>query len=266
MTKEYTSFYQQFDLEGKIAVVTGGALGIGAGIVERFAEAHADVVIADINERNSHDLLYRLGYSPEDNKSHFISTDVTNSIAVDSMIEKVVARFGRLDILVSNAGIYPAKLVTEMSDQEWERVMGTNLHGTFFTNRAAARQMKEQGGYGRIINIGSVDSIRPWKVGLAAYDGSKAGLLGFSRNLALEMAPYEVTVNVIGPGDIDTPGSGGGNLTSEELKSDRVPLGRRGTPDDVAKLALFLASPAASYITGAYIPVDGGWLLTSSNN
>ena len=100
---------------------------------------------------------------------------------------------------------------------------------------------------------------------MAAYDASKAGILGFSRNLALELAPYGITVNVIGPGDIDTPGSRVDGKIPEDLTTDKIPLGRQGTPDDVAKLALFLASPAAEYITGVYIPVDGGWLLTSSN-
>lgn len=265
MAGEYIANDQLLSLEGKIAIVTGGAMGIGEAIVRRFHEFNANVVVVDMNRDRSLQSLRRLGFGKEEAEAHFLRANVVDSLAVDAVVEKTVRRFGGVDILVNNAGIYPTKSIVAMTDDEWRKVLQTNLSGTFFTNRAVAREMIEQGRGGRIINIGSVCSVQPWRGGMVAYDASKAGILGLSRNLALELALYGITVNVIGPGDIDTPGSSGGNLTLEELKTDRIPLGRKGRPDDVARLALFLASPAAEYITGAYIPVDGGWLLTSSN-
>lgn len=253
-------------LEGKTAVVTGGAMGIGASIVMRFFEAGAKVVVVDMNEDRALQVFTRLGYSKKDAEAHFLRANVTDSQAVGAAVEKTVRRFGGIDILVNCAGIYPTKSIVLMTDDEWKKVLQTNLSGTFFTNRAVAREMIEQGKGGRIINIGSVCSVQPWRAGMAAYDASKAGILGFSRNLALELAPHGITVNVIGPGDIDTPGSTGGNLSLEQLANTKIPLGRRGTPDDIAKVVLTLAGPIGDYITGDCIIVDGGWLLTSSNS
>jgi len=252
-------------LKDKVFIVTGGAMGIGEGIATRFRHAGAEVVIVDNNEVKAVRLFESFGATKKYITDHFHRANVADSQAVDSVVRKVVSKFGRIDGLVNNVGIYPVEPTISMTDETWHKVLRTNLDSTFFTSRGVARQMIEQGHGGRIINIGSVDSVRPWRAGMAAYDASKAAILGFSKNLALELAPHQITVNVIGPGDIVTPGSGGGSLSLEDLKTDRIPIGRRGTPDDVAKVALALAGSAGDYVTGAFIPVDGGWLLTSSN-
>ena len=167
---------------------------------------------------------------------------------------------------MSNAGIYPFKPMLDMTFDEWQRVINTNLNSTFLADQAVARQMVSQGRGGRIINIGSVDSLRPWQVGSAAYDASKAGIWGMSKSLALELASYGITVNVVAPGNIDTPGSRRDGVEPTGLTTPRIPLGRQGIADDIAKEVLVLASRISDYTTGTIRPVDGGWLLTSSNS
>lgn len=262
MPIERTPNSNLLSLEGKVAIVTGGALGIGLEVARRLAEADARVVIADLNHQAGIQAIQQLSLS----KDHFIQTDVTDPGNVDRMVQFTISRFYGIDILVNNAGIYPFKPTLDMSFEEWQKVITTNLNSTFLVNQAAARQMVKQGRGGRIINIGSVDSLRPWMVGSAAYDASKAGILGMSKSLALELSPHGITVNVIAPGDIDTPGSRPDGTEPIDLTTPKIPLGRRGTADDVAKIVLGLASPMGDYVTGTIIPVDGGWLLTSSNS
>lgn len=250
------------NLRRKVALVTGGAQGIGYEISKRLAEANAVVIVADKNKKEG----YKAVASLELPKWHFTHVDVANRESVVRMVTDLVSLFSRIDILVNNAGIYPFKPMLRMTLEEWQTVLSTNLTSTFNVNQLVARQMVESGRGGKIINIGSVDSLSPWKVGSAAYDASKAGILGMSKSLALELGPHNITVNVIAPGDIDTPGSRGEGVGQIlDLKTDRIPLGRQGTADDVAMLALFLASPMSDYVTGSIYVVDGGWMLTSSN-
>lgn len=248
-------------LKGKVALITGGAMGIGYGIADRLTEAKAAVVISDINVESGRFATRQLGLP----RNHFIQADVRNPDDIGRMLRHTVREFGGVDILVNNAGIYPFKPMLDMTIEEWEEIISTNLTSAFKVNQAAARQMVEQGRGGRIINIGSVDSLKPWKVGSAGYDASKAGIWGMSKSLALELAPHGITVNVVAPGDIDTPGSRTNGLIPTDLSSSKIPLGRRGTADDVAIEVLVLASRISDYTTGTIRVIDGGWMLTSSN-
>jgi len=247
------------NLKGNTAIVTGGAMGIGFGISQRLSEAGANVVIADINKEVGRLTMQLL--PPE--MSHFVEADVTSESQVEEMVRQTVNRFGSLDILVNNAGIYPVKPVLEMTLEDWNRVITTNLTSVFLACREGAKQMIKQGHGGKIINMGSVDSIKPWAVGLAHYDASKHAIWGFSKNLALELAPHRIAVNVVAPGDIDTEGSRPNGIAPLDISSTQIPLGRRGTSDDVARVVLSLASAISDYRTGTITVVDGGWLLTS---
>lgn len=246
-----------FNLTGKTAIVTGGAMGIGYGIVRRLAEAGANVVIADMDQTIGEQKAAEV-------KGTFIKTDVSSEPDVQNLIEQTVKKFGKLDILVHDAGIYPQSPVMSMDLAFWEKTQVVNLRGTFLCNREAAKAMLKTGG-GNIINIGSVDSLHPSSVGLAAYDASKHGVYGFSKNFALEMGKQGIRVNVVAPGGITTEGTKKmmGTAGEEILKqfAAKIPMGRMGEPDDIAKAVLFLASDASAYMTGSIVVVDGGVLL-----
>ncbi|NLU42845.1 MAG: SDR family oxidoreductase [Firmicutes bacterium] len=256
-----------FDISGKNAIVTGGAMGIGFGIVKRFVEAGANVVIADIDLNAAEAAAKKLAEGP--GKAVAMRVDVSQEDAGDKMVEKCVKEFGSVDILVNNAGIFPSVPMLEMEPALFDKVIAINLKGLAFASKAAAAQMIKQGKEGKIINIASIDSLHPSMVGLAAYDASKGGVLMFTKNFALEVAPHGILVNAIAPGGITTEGTSGpiGSLTKEQMEQvldqfkQLIPLGRMGEPDDIAKVTLFLASPAADYMTGEMIVVDGGRLL-----
>jgi len=255
-------------LDGKVAIVTGGALGIGRGIVRRFVEAGAAVVIADSNEPAA-----RAAAEDESRRGGRVlamKADVGEVNTAATAVRGTVEKFGRLDVLVNNAGIYPFKPALEMTDRDWDRIQDVNLRGAFLFAQAAARQMMAQGEGGSIVNIGSIDSFHPSMVGLAAYDASKGGLRMFNKNFALEVVGPGIRVNLIAPGAIATEGVTGGSTgrTPEEMRATMeqfaaaIPMKRMGEPDDIAKVALILATPIASYMTGAEIVVDGGRLLS----
>ena len=257
------SIAQLFDLTGKTAVVTGGSMGIGRGIAQRIAEAGATVVIADIAEQQGNACVEELTRAKR--KATFIKTDVSSEEDVQRLVRETVRLTGRLDIFVSNAGIYPQTSVLDMDVALWDKVQSVNLRGLFLCNREAARSMVTTGG-GVIINIGSVDSVHPSMIGLAAYDASKHGVWGFTKNLALEVARRGIRVNAIAPGGIATEGLKQ-SMGQEKLRDSieafeaSVPMGRLGEPDDIATVALFLSSDASAYMTGALVVVDGGVLL-----
>lgn len=257
---------QIIGLGGKVAIVTGGAMGIGYGISYRLAEAGASVVIADMNGPAAHDAMAKLvakGW-----QATAAVADVSDSVQVDGMIETAIKTYGQIDILVNNAGIYPNVPLMQMREEDFERVLSINLKGVFLATKAAAAQMITQGGGGKIINITSVDALRPSMVGLAAYDASKHGIWGFTKNIALELAPHKIWVNAIAPGGINTPGAGAGKPMTKEMEEmmkpflAKIPMRRMGEPDDIGKVALFLASDLSSYMTGSQIVVDGGVLLS----
>lgn len=259
-----------YDLGGKNAIVTGGAMGIGFGIAEALAEAGANVLIADLDEKAARKAAEQLTQGP--GKTAWISADVAADDAGKKMVDECVAQFGSVDILVNNAGIYPMVPALEMTPETFDRVYSINLRGLVFCSKAAATKMVEQGKGGRIINVGSIDSFHPSMVGLAAYDSSKGGVWMFTRNFALEMAPHGVLVNMIAPGGIETPGASkpleASGMTQEQMDAMKqqfvamIPLHRYGTPRDIGNVAAFLASSAADYMTGTALVVDGGKLLT----
>ncbi len=258
------SLNELFDLTGQTAVVTGGAMGIGFGIALRLSEAGANVVIADLDAVAGEKKVEEL--SLQGRKALFVKTDVSREDDVKKMIAETIKTFGRLDILVNNAGIYPQMRVLDMDVAFWDKIQAVNERSVFLCCKEAAKVMVGQK-TGSIINIGSIDSLHPSMVGLAAYDTSKHGVWGFTKNFALEVAPLGIRVNVIAPGGIATEGvastMGGSERMQAAMKqfAARVPLGRMGEPDDIAAAALFLASNAASYMTGSMIVVDGGVLL-----
>lgn len=257
------------DLSGKTAIVTGGAMGIGFGIVQRLAEAKANVVIADVNIDVANKAAADLG--GKGFKALAVSVDVSKEADVQKMVDETVKKFGGVDILVNNAGIFPSNLVMQMSAKDFEKVIGVNLEGVFLCTKKVAEQMIKQGRGGRIVNITSIDALHPSTVGLAHYDASKHGVWGFTKNVALELAPHKIWVNAIAPGGIATPGvasmqkgaSAGVDMQKMmEAFLAKIPMRRMGEPDDIAKVALFLASDMSSYMTGSQIVVDGGALLS----
>lgn len=257
---------QLMDLAGKTAVVTGGAMGIGFGIAYRLAEAGANVVIVDTNENAGTATVNEL--SGNNWKAMFVKADVADEKQVSNMIDEAKKTYGTIDILVNNAGIYPNTPVMQMQEKDFERVLSINLKGVFFCTKAAAQQMIKQGSGGKIINVTSIDAIHPSMVGLATYDASKHGVWGFTKNVALELAPHKIWVNAIAPGGINTPGTGAGKPANKEMEEmmkpflAKIPMHRMGEPDDIGKVALFLASDLSSYMTGSQIVVDGGVLLS----
>lgn len=253
---------QLINISGKTAVVTGGASGIGFGIVYRLAEAGANVVIADFNESEGQKVkedLNAKGY-----KAKFVKVDVSDEQAVKNMVSETVNAFGSLDILVNNAGIYPSIPVSKMTLSDFDKVLSVNLKGVFLCSKYSSEQMIKQEKGGKIINITSIDALHPSSVGLAHYDASKHGVWGFTKNVALELAPHKIWVNAIAPGGILTPGVQK-SLTDSTILSAfeaKIPMKRMGEPDDIGKVALFLASDLSSYMTGTQIVVDGGVLLS----
>lgn len=249
------------NLTGKVAIVTGGAAGIGLGITSRLAEAGAQVVVADLNTQES----------TQNPKVKSIICDVSSEESVKNLIEETVKEFGRIDILVNNAGIYPNEPISQMPTEEFEKIIKVNLEGVFLTTKYASEQMIKQGQGGKIINISSIDALHPSMIGLAAYDASKHGLWGFTKNSALELSQHKIWVNAIAPGGIATPGvaalsknTPAGVDMAKVLEGflAKIPMHRMGEPDEIGKVALFLASDMSSYMTGSQIVVDGGVLLS----
>lgn len=258
-----------FDLRNQVALVTGAAMGIGAQIAERLARAGAAVAIADIEADAAERTASRIAGSTKGICRSF-ACDVGRVSDVRSTVESVAKSLGRVDIVVNNAGIFPSAPALDVSEGMWDRVFSVNLKGAFFLAQAAAHQMLRQGDGGTIINIASIDALHPTGR-LAPYDASKAGMLMMTRSLAFELAPRRIRVNAIAPGAVQTPGvetslraMSGGASSSQMINQfvSRIPLGRMGEPDDIASAALFFASRASEYVTGATLVVDGGYLLT----
>jgi 3-oxoacyl-[acyl-carrier protein] reductase len=245
-------------VEGKVAIVIGAARGIGAAIAQRLIEEGACVVIADTLEAEGHAAADKLSKRGE---ATFIAADVSRKQSVDALIEATLARFGRVDILVQNAGIYPYTMLPDIAVEEWDAVLGVNLRGCFLAVQACARPMRAQR-YGRIVLTSSITGPRVTSPGHGHYSASKAGINGLIRAAAIELAPDGITVNGVEPGNIMTEGMQAERSPEYVRAMERsVPLGRLGTPRDVAHAVLFLASDEAAYITGTTIIVDGGQIL-----
>ena len=247
------------DLTGRTAIVTGAAMGIGLAIARRLHEAGADIVIADPDPRRS--VAAEVLCAEREGSAIALHVDVSDDREVGELVKAATDSFGGIDILVNNAGIYPTCPVMEMEPSLFRRVVDVNLTGLFLCTKAAAAAMILRGRGGRIVNITSIDALHPSAVGLAHYDASKHGAWGFTKNVALELAPHGIKVNAIAPGGVHTPGTAG---TDEETMHEferMIPMGRMGEADEVARAALFLASDLSSYMTGSQLVVDGGRLL-----
>ncbi len=263
---ERTSVSKLLDLTGKVAVVTGGAAGIGLGISRRLAEAGASVVIANRSAKDSAKAVSELTGNGWNVAA--VSCDVSLEESVAALVRKTGELYGGIDILVNNAGIFPSIPVMKMTLADFEHVIQTNVYGVFLTTKYASEEMIRAQKGGKIINITSIDALHPSMVGLAHYDTSKHGVWGFTKNVALELAPHGIWVNAIAPGGITTPGVV--KLLPKGVDMSKVmgaflakiPMQRMGDIDDIGKVALFLASDMSSYITGTQIVVDGGVLLS----
>ena len=241
-------------LAEKVALIVGAARGIGAGIAERFHEEGARLVIADTEVAAGKATAERL-------KGRFVATDIARLADAERAVETALAAYGDLHIVVQNAGIYPWSLIEDISPEEWDAVLGVNLRGTFLAARAALPHMKAKR-YGRFVFTSSITGPRVTSPGHGHYSASKAGINGFIKAAALEFSAYDITVNGVEPGNILTEGMQE-HRSQAFIRSmeDAIPLGRLGTPRDVAQAALFLASDEAAYITGTTIVVDGGQTL-----
>jgi NAD(P)-dependent dehydrogenase (short-subunit alcohol dehydrogenase family) len=253
---------QQVLLKGRVAIVTGGAVGIGRGIALKFAGEGCSVGVVDISAAEGEKTAR--GVVKRGKEGIFIKCDVTDGRQVRDMVSQAIGKFGRIDILVNNAGgvFRGGGQIEEIAEEQWDKLLNLNLKSQFLCCQAVVPYMKERK-YGRIINVSSLGAVHP-PAPLAHYHAAKGGVLGLTTNLAFELAPYNICVNAILPGPIRT------EFYTEILKSvpdkeaffaslgKRVPLGRMGTPEDIAGVALFLASELSAYVTGESIRVTGG--------
>jgi len=257
--------YQEpvFDLKNKVAIITGAGRGIGKADALALAKAGAKVVVSDISQEDCEKVVEEI----KKNKREAIALkcDVSKKVEVDNMVKAAIDKWGRIDILVNNAGICQFKPFLDLTEEEWDRTLNINLKGYFLCAQAVAKEMAKQKS-GVIINIASV-AMGQVGIGfpnIAHYCASKGGIVGMTEALAIELAPYNIRVNAISPGMIETP-------MIDPVKQDpkamegilaRVPMQRVGKPEEVSNLVLFLASEESSYMTGSTVVIDGGWLAT----
>jgi 3-oxoacyl-[acyl-carrier protein] reductase len=249
-------------LDGRIAVLTGAAVGIGKGIAARLVAEGAQLFIGDRDAEAGVATARSLGLEAD----RFLAVDVSVERDVMALAATAMERFGRIDIMVQNAGIYPHALISDMTVELWDQILAVNLRSAFLATKATAPAMKAQGG-GRMIFTSSITGPRVVSHGLAAYAATKAGINGFIKVAALELAASGITVNAVEPGNIRTEGLEAGR-SAQFIKSmeHSIPLGRLGTPADIAGAVAFLASDDAAYITGTTIVVDGGQTLPESRD
>ena len=245
-------------LENRVALVTGGGQGIGRSLCLALAEAGADIAVADILLEPAQSVVAEV--QALGRRAVAILADVSKADSVKAMVTTCVQELGGLHILVNNAGIFPVASVSAITEAEWDRVMAINLKGPFLCSQAALLPLRKAGG-GRVINIASVSGL-VGAVGLSHYAASKSGVVGFTKSLARELAPLGITANCVAPGIIET-GQALHNFPEVALRTykSQVPLGRLGVPEDLTALVVFLASPAANYITGQVYTVDGGYTM-----
>lgn len=244
-------------LGNKVALVTGAGRGIGRAIALTLAQQGADVAVVDLNQADVENVaaeIEQLG-----RRSLALTGSVSNAADVEDFIKKTSDEFGKIDILVNNAGITRDTLLMRMKEEDWDAVINVNLKGAFLCTKAVTRIMMKQK-YGRIVNISSVVGVMG-NAGQANYSASKAGVIGLTKSAARELASRNITVNAIAPGFIVTSMT---DVLSEDVKGklkEQIPMGRLGMPEDIANTVVFLASDAASYITGQTIAVDGGMVM-----
>ena len=247
---------QLFDLSGKVALVTGGSRGIGRAISLALAAHGAKVAI---NYASNAAAAAEVSALIGDGNATAMAGDVGDAATGAALVEGTIQAFGRIDILVNNAGVTADDLILRMSEAEWDKVIDTNLKGTFLVTKAAIRPMVRQR-FGRIISVSSVAGI-VGNAGQANYSAAKAGMIGFTKAIAKEVASRNITANVIAPGFIDTEMTVGLTGAQREQIMALVAVGRTGKPEDVAPAAVFLASNEAAYVTGHVLTVDGGLVM-----
>jgi len=240
-------------LKDKVALITGGGSGIGAAVARCFAQEGARIAIGDVDVEGAEKVASEI--KDAGGEALICKADVRRRDEVEAMVDYVLKEYGRLDILINNAGVTRDNLCARMSEEDWDFVVDVNLKGTFLCSKAAFRPMRKQR-YGKIVNTASV-AVRG-NIGQVNYSASKAGIIGLTRTLALEFARAGICVNCIAPGFIETPMTEGLPEKVREEALKRIPLGRIGRPEEVANLHLFLASPESDYITGQVFFIDGG--------
>jgi NAD(P)-dependent dehydrogenase (short-subunit alcohol dehydrogenase family) len=245
-------------LKNRVAIITGAGQGIGRALALGLAGEGAEVVVADVNHEKAASVKREIEASG--GTALATNTDVSNQDSVQGMVDESLREFGKVDILINNAGIFPVSSVEEMNEEDWDRVIGTNLVGAFLCSRAVAGKFLQQRS-GRIISMTSGRAFQGAK-NAAHYASSKAGIIGFSKSLALELAPRQITVNVICPGITDTA-QPRGHQSEEQIyaQAQKIPLGRIGQPEDLVGTAVFLASDGAAFITGQTVIVNGGSIM-----
>lgn len=249
-------------MEDKVVIVTGGAKGIGRGISNVFAKEGGKVLVVVRSEDTAKKVVEEIE-SKGGEASYFIG-DVSNEEDMNKMAQTCIDRYGKIDVLCHNAGIFPEKRLEDMTVEDWDLVNNINLKGTFLTVKACLPYMKEEN-YGKIVITSSITGNKVGNPGLTHYAASKGGVNGFIKSAAIELAKYNITVNGVEPGNIMTEGMEA-QLGAEYIKAQEasIPMGKLGEPEDIAYAALFLASDEAKYITGQTITVDGGQILPES--
>jgi NAD(P)-dependent dehydrogenase (short-subunit alcohol dehydrogenase family) len=248
------------ELEGRVAIVTGGGGGLAEGICEALAATGASVAAVDVSREKAEEMAARV--SSTGARCIGIEADVSDKRSVEAMTKQVAEELGSVDVLVNNAAIYPRRPWTEIEEEEWDEVLAVNLKGYFLCARAAFPYMREKG-WGRIVNVSSITFFIGWDL-LLSYVSSKGGIVGFTRTLAREVGPEGITVNAIAPGAFPTDAEKIHPNPDEynQWVLDQQSVKRRGTPVDIGNLVAFLASDASSFITGQTIGIDGGWMMT----
>jgi 2-deoxy-D-gluconate 3-dehydrogenase len=247
----------KFKLDGKKAIITGSARGLGQAMAVALAEAGADIALVDILDMSeSKTRIEQLG-----RKCIAISADLSKKDCVDVIVKETVEKLGGIDILFNNAGIIRRAPLLEFSEKDWDDVMNINIRTLFFLSQAAARVMIQQGRGGKIVNTASMLSFQGGIL-VPSYTASKSAVMGLTRLLACELAPYKINVNAIAPGYMATDNTKALRENPERNKAilDRIPAGRWGQPEDLQGVAVFLASAASDYMHGYTVAVDGGWL------
>lgn len=242
-----------FDLTGKVALVTGGANGIGQGIVETLAKAGAKVMVGDIDEEAGQQTAASVG-----GEFHYL--DVTNKANAEQVVQDIVANYDKIDILAANTGIYPEVLIEDMMEEDWDTIQQINLKGIFFVAQPVLKVMKEQN-YGRVILTSSITGDITGYPGGSIYGATKAAILGYMRSAALEYAKYGITVNSVQPGMIATESLKAELGVLSEKGAEVVPMKRLGEPEDIGVTVCFFASEEARYITGQSLVIDGGQII-----
>jgi 3-oxoacyl-[acyl-carrier protein] reductase len=241
--------------DGRSVLITGAANGIGRAIAGRFAAAGCRLVLLDLHAES----LERAADELRRDGAEVLAEacDVRDAAQIQAVLDQAVHRFGRLDVAVSNAAVYPNTAVVDMEEAEWDLVLDTNLKGSFLVTRAAARQMLRQGGGGKLCLIasGAYSSARR---GASHYSASKAGIVMLAKTLALELAEHRINVNVVSPGLIAVGTRPGVSEQYKQVLLQTIPWGRAGTPEEIAKTVFFVCSPDAEYLTGSVVSVDGG--------